>query len=85
MKYSSSSRPGVLLATGLGVGLLISGASELIFEPEMLRAQAQQTLQPNGPEASQPQTETTPRKRISRLLSLLPRSFYFSHGPAQRY
>jgi hypothetical protein len=58
MKYSPSSRPGVLLATGLGVGLLISGASELIFEPEMLRAQAQQTPQPNGPEVSHPQTET---------------------------
>ncbi len=58
MKYLTNSRPSVLLATGLGIGLLISSASELIFEPEMLRAQAQQTPKPNGPEVLQPQTET---------------------------
>ena len=58
MKFLTNSRPGVLLATGLGVGLLLSGASELIFDPAVLQAQAQQTPQPKDPELSDSQTNT---------------------------
>ena len=58
MKYLTNPRRGVLLATGLGVGLLISGASELIFEPAVLQASAQQAPQPKGPKLPRPQTET---------------------------
>src|SRR5258708_23117491 len=58
MKYLTNSRPGVLLATGLGVGLLLSGASELIFEPAVLQASAQQAPQLKGSELPRPQTET---------------------------
>src|SRR6266436_1689970 len=56
MKHLTNSRPSVLLWTGLGLGLLISGASELIFEPAVLQAQARQT--PKGPQLPQSQTET---------------------------
>src|SRR5258708_35770024 len=39
-------RPGVLLAVGIGVGLLLSGAAELLFEPLVLQAQTQQQPSP---------------------------------------
>ena len=58
MKYLTNSRPGVLLAVGLGAGLLLSGASELIFEPVVLQASAQQAPQPKSPELPHPQSET---------------------------
>jgi hypothetical protein len=58
MKYLTNSRSGVLLATGLGVGLLLSGASELIFEPAVLQASAEPAPQPRGPALLRPQTET---------------------------
>jgi len=54
MKSLTNSRRSVLLATGLGAGLLLSGASELIFEPAMLQARARQAPQPKVPQ----QTET---------------------------
>jgi hypothetical protein len=57
MKYLTNSRPGVLLATGLGVGLLLSGASELIFESTVLQAHAQEAPQPKGPELPRSPTE----------------------------
>jgi hypothetical protein len=58
MKYLTNSRRSVLLAVGLGSGLLLSGASELIFEPAVLQASAQQAPQLKGPELPRPQTET---------------------------
>ncbi len=58
MKFFINSRPSILLWTGLGIGFLLSGASELVFEPTVLQAQAQQTPQPNGPELPHTQTET---------------------------
>src|SRR6266404_3696905 len=58
MKNLANSRPSVLLWTGLALGLLINGASEFIFEPAVLRAQARQTPQPKELELLQSQTET---------------------------
>ena len=58
MKYPTSSRPGVLLAVGLGAGLLLSGVSEIIFEPAVLRASAQQMPQPKASQLTGPQSET---------------------------
>jgi hypothetical protein len=58
MNYLTNSRRSVLLAIGLGAGLLVSGASELIFEPAMVEASAQQAPQPKGPELPRSQTET---------------------------
>src|SRR6185369_524274 len=58
MKYLTNSRPGVLLAVGLGAGLLLSGVSELIFEPAVFQASAEQAPQPKSPELSHPQSET---------------------------
>jgi len=57
MKYLPFSRSRVLLATGLGVGLLLSGASELIFEPDMLQASARQAPKPKAPQLKE-QSET---------------------------
>jgi len=57
MKYLPFSRSRVLLATGLGVGLLLSGASELIFEPAMLQASARQAPKPKVPQLKE-QSET---------------------------
>jgi len=47
-----------LLTTGLGVGLLLSGASELVFGPAVLQAHAQEMHQPKDPELHQSPTET---------------------------
>ena len=58
MKYLTNSRPGVLLATGLGVGLLLSSASELIFDSAVLPARAQPMAQLNGSELPQSPTKT---------------------------
>jgi MFS family permease len=58
MKYLTNSRPSVLLAVGLGAGLLLSGASELIFEPAVLQASAEQAPQPKSSELPNPQSET---------------------------
>jgi len=58
MKNLFNLRPGALLAIGIGVGLLLSGASERLFEPAVLQAHAQQTPQPNGPEIPHSQTQT---------------------------
>src|SRR6266404_3334793 len=58
MTYLTNPRPGVLLAIGLGAGLLLSGAGELIFEPAVLQASAQQAPQTKAPELPHPQTET---------------------------
>ena len=58
MKYLTNSRPSVLLAVGLGAGLLLSGASELIFEPAVLQASAQQVPHPKDPAPPHPQSET---------------------------
>jgi hypothetical protein len=58
MKYLTNSRPGVLLAVGLGAGLLLSGVSELIFEPAVFQASAEQAPQPKSPELPHPQSET---------------------------
>jgi len=57
MEYLTNSPPGVLLAAGLGVGLLLSSAAELIFELAVLQAHAQQTPQPKDPELSNSQTD----------------------------
>lgn len=58
MKYLTNSRPSVLLAVGLEACLLLSGASELIFEPAVLQASARQPPQPKSPELPHPQSET---------------------------
>jgi len=44
---------GVLLATGLGAGLLLGGASQFIFAPVVLPARAEQTPQPDVRELRQ--------------------------------
>ena len=41
MNHLINFRPGVLLATGFGAGLLFTGAFELMFEPTVLQAHAQ--------------------------------------------
>jgi len=46
MKHLINFRSGLLLATGVGVGLFLSGASELLFEPRVLQAQTQQKPSP---------------------------------------
>ena len=60
MKHLINSRTGVLIATGLGVGLLLGGASQFIFAPAVLQARAEQTPQPDVRELRQPQIETDP-------------------------
>ena len=57
MKHLIDSRAGVLLATGLGVGLLLGGASQFIFAPAVLQARTEQTPQPDVREPRQPQIE----------------------------
>src|SRR5258707_3777071 len=57
MKDHTNSRTGVLLATGLGIGLLLSGASQFVFVPAVLQARAEQTPQPDVRELRQPQIE----------------------------
>jgi len=57
VQYLTNSRP-VLLAVGLVAGLLLSGASELIFEPAVLQASAEQPPQPKSLELPHPQSET---------------------------
>jgi hypothetical protein len=49
MKPLTNSRPSVLLATGLGIGLLLGGASELVFAPVVSQARAQETPPPKSP------------------------------------
>jgi len=46
MKHFVNLRAGVLLAVGIGVGLLLSGAAGLVWEPLMLQAHAQQKMAP---------------------------------------
>src|SRR5437870_12753943 len=46
MKHLINFRSGLLLATGVGVGLFLGGASGLLFEPRMLQAQTQQKPSP---------------------------------------
>ena len=46
MKHLINFRSGLLLATGVGVGLFLSGTSGLLFEPRMLQAQTQQKPSP---------------------------------------
>ena len=58
MKHLTNSRAGVLLATGLGVGLLLGGASQFVFAPAVLQARAEQTPQPDVRELRQPLIET---------------------------
>jgi hypothetical protein len=58
MKNHIDFRVGVLLATGLGVGLLLGGASQFILAPVVLQARAEQTPQPDVRELRQPQIET---------------------------
>ncbi len=58
MKRLINSRAGVLLATGLGIGLLLSGASQYILAPAVLPARAGQTPQPDVRELRQPQIKT---------------------------
>ena len=41
MSYLAKFRPSTLLVAGLGIGLFLSGLSELIFEPLVLQANAQ--------------------------------------------
>ena len=57
MKHLINSQAGALLATGLGVGLLLGGASQFIFAPAVLQARAEQTPQPDVREPRQPQIE----------------------------
>ena len=57
MKRPINFQAGVLLATGLGVGLLLGGASQIIFAPVVLPARAEQTPQPDVRELRQPQLE----------------------------
>src|SRR5207244_4351458 len=58
MKPLINSRAGALLATGLGVGLLLGGASQFIFAPAVLQARAEQTPQPDVREPRHAQIET---------------------------
>src|SRR6266851_805817 len=46
MKQHLNFRPGVLLAVGIGVGLLLSGAPGLVLEPLVLQGHAQQIMPP---------------------------------------
>src|SRR5207302_8008848 len=46
MKHFVNLRAGVLLAVGIGVGLLLSGAAALVWEPLRLQAHAQQKMAP---------------------------------------
>src|SRR6266702_3768000 len=46
MKQHLDFRPGVLLAVGIGVGLLLSGAPGLVLEPLVLQGHAQQKMPP---------------------------------------
>jgi hypothetical protein len=46
MKQHLDFRPGVLLAVGIGVGLLLSGAPGLVLEPLVLQGHAQQIMPP---------------------------------------
>ena len=46
MKHFVNLRAGVLLAVGIGVGLLLSGAAGLVWEPLALQAHAQQQPSP---------------------------------------
>ena len=57
MNDHSCFRPGVLLAVGLGAGLLLSGASELPFEPQA-HAQPQATPKPGEVDAAQVDAQT---------------------------
>src|SRR6266446_3785273 len=58
MKRLINSRAGVLFATGLGIGLLLGGASQFVFVPVVLPARAEQTPQPDVRELRQPLIET---------------------------
>ena len=44
MKYFANLRPVTLLAVGFGAGLVLSGFSELLFEPLVLQANAQSNM-----------------------------------------
>jgi len=50
MKRLVDVQPGAVLAAGVAAGLLLCGAFELLFEPLVLQAHAQQTPQPEVPE-----------------------------------
>src|SRR5438034_11615537 len=57
MKHLINSRIGALLATSLGVGLLLGGAAQFIFAPVVLPARAEQAPQPDVRKPRQPQIE----------------------------
>src|SRR6267154_790004 len=57
MKDVINSRPGVLLATGLVLGLLLGGVCQFTFGQFALEAQARETPQPKALELRSPQTE----------------------------
>src|SRR3989442_12900231 len=46
MKHFINFRPGVLFVVGIGVGLLLSGAAGLVWEPLVLQAHPQQQPSP---------------------------------------
>jgi hypothetical protein len=58
MKRIINSRSGVLLATGLVLGLLLSGVRQLTFEPFASQAQAQEAPPPKALQLRSPQTES---------------------------
>src|SRR5882762_5039053 len=57
MKHFVNLRAGVLLAVGIGVGLLLSGAAGLVWEPLVLQAQAQQKMAPKPSAAATAQLD----------------------------
>src|SRR6266571_5815336 len=58
MKRLINSRAGVLLATGLGIGLLLGSVSQFVFVPVVQQARAEQPPQPDVRELRQPLIET---------------------------
>jgi hypothetical protein len=60
MKHLNNFRPGVLLAAGFGVGLLLSGASELLVEALVPQARAQEktATKLNNMEGAPPDLQT---------------------------
>jgi len=57
MKHFINSRAGLWLATGIGAGLLLSGAAQLIFEPFLAQAQAEQKTAPKLSDVGEAQSD----------------------------